>query len=304
MQKADTISPVIALTRQRGLKGFLYHYWLLSHWLSLDVALGAVISSSMVCKLLGAVPLPIPALTILGVTVWIIYTLDHVWDVQSSGGLPLSARRLFHWKYRKELNLVAGVLICLMGIGVWMYLPLGIVFFGLGLGALVAMYLWMVNKLGVTGGRRIFHKEPIVALLYTAGLWGVALLTSSQVALQPVLICLCLLFTLLALQNLCLFSLYEHAEDIGQAQRSLAQTYGVRRVKIFIISLFILFALVAMYTGYISRTFIEQKVLLTLVVMALVLGLLFVFPQLFKKCKIYRPIGDSVFLLPAWLLFM
>ena len=66
--------------------------------LSLDVALGAVATAMFVAKQLDVSPAPY-AFTSLGITVWLIYTFDHLLDGQEIKGEALTYRHRYHQRY-------------------------------------------------------------------------------------------------------------------------------------------------------------------------------------------------------------
>jgi Na+/glutamate symporter len=104
------------------------------------------------------------------------------------------------------------------------YLPAHVLYFGVALALLVIMYLCLVKQLSVTGGGKWFYKEVLIAVLYTAGTWGVAF--SYSTTYGKVAVYLAFAFGLIALQNLLLFSYYEKEEDLQQGQRSMVLQLG------------------------------------------------------------------------------
>src|SRR5690606_1730538 len=70
--------------------------------LSLDVAAGAVIGSAFFAHLFGAHVAPIVYVA-LALTVWVVYTLDHLRDARSIPGVAATDRHRFHQQYFKVL---------------------------------------------------------------------------------------------------------------------------------------------------------------------------------------------------------
>ena len=66
--------------------------------LSLDVSIGAVISAMFFAEVLQVKILPY-GLATLALTVWIIYTIDHLRDARAIGTKASTARHLFHQHY-------------------------------------------------------------------------------------------------------------------------------------------------------------------------------------------------------------
>ena len=268
--------------------------------LSLDVALGAVCCSAMFCRLVGLLPLPWPQLLVLGGTVLFIYTADHQADVYRMQSPPLTDRHRFHWRYRRLLLPLAGVL----GIGLAgaaLLLPGVVLGYGLLLAGAVGAYLLVVSRLPEARGRRWFHKEILVAALYTAGVWGSVAVRA--VSMPPFARLAGVIFGLLALQNLLLFSYLEWEEDVSQGQRSLARSWGTGRVRLAMRVLSVVLAGLLMAGWGWTDGLTERVVWVTLAAMTGMLGVLCAFPATFRYRHRYRLLGDGVFLLAAWALF-
>ncbi len=268
--------------------------------LSLDVALGAVCCSAMFCRLVGLSPLPWTQLWVLGGTVLLIYTADHQADVYRMPGPPLTDRHRFHGRYRRLLRPLAGLLAIGLGAAA-LRLPTVVIGYGLLLAGAVAAYLLVVSRLPEARGRRWFHKEILVAALYTAGVWGSVAVRAGS--LPPFARLAGVIFALLALQNLLLFSYLEWEEDVSQGQRSVARSWGPGRVRLAMrVITVVLAGLLAAGWGW-AEGLIDYAAWVTLAAMTGVLGALCAFPAAFRRRHRYRLLGDGVFLLAAWALF-
>jgi hypothetical protein len=286
--------------RSKTLPGKLHHCWMVSRWLSLDVAAGALICCLMACRIAGVSPYPWYAVAVLSGTVLIIYTMDHVLDIWQTNGSVFSPRRQFHWRYLKQMLLASVLLICLVGVTTLLFLPWKLIGFGFALSVLVLGYLWLVNKLNHNKGLNWLHKEFIVACLYTTGIWGVAF--SYSHAIRSIDLYLATAFGLIALQNLLLFSLFEREEDLLQGQPSVALSLGNSATKWVLGMVFIVFAMICLIAWKESTYILEKQVIETFFMMAAVLCTLFAFPSYFAQHKRYRWLGDGIFLMPVWLL--
>jgi hypothetical protein len=300
MPKQLILPPTNSATRSRSIGERLHDGWMVSRWLSLDVAAGALVCCLMACKVWQVSPIPWPAVLILAGTVLLIYTVDHLQDVWHTAGEVFSPRRKFHWQYRHQLLRACLILVGVLGVSVLFFLSLKIILFGSVLAVLVILYLWLVSKMGIQKGLPWFHKEVIIACLYTTGIWGVAWFSADHFHAQYLYFVGA--FFLIALQNLLLFSYFEREEDWQQGQRSMVVNFGVRQVKRMLTFLFILFGLLLMVACTTRFNLLEKQVLLTESCMSGVLLLLFVFPEFFFQHRRYRWLGDGVFLLPIWLL--
>jgi len=278
----------------------IHHIWQRIQWLSIDVALGAMCSSAMACTLMRIQPLPWLAISILGAMVFLIYTTDHMCDLQHMPVESMSNRRLFHWKHKRPLQIFAGILAGLVALLCLLYLPLPLIYFGIALGSLVALYLLLVNYLQPGQGNKWFHKEICVAVVYTSGVWGVGFVQAKHItAIHWLLV---FAFGLIVLQNLLLFSCFELDEDVQQHQRSLAKTWGKELTKKILLVTFLLFAAVMLLGFFFNTEELIQQALSIFCIMAAILGLLFCFPNTFRKNDWYRLIGDGIFFIPGFVL--
>ncbi|MDO1446636.1 hypothetical protein Q0590_10265 [Rhodocytophaga aerolata] len=296
----ELILPPSHITRKHSLTKRMYESWMVSRWLSLDVAAGAMVCCLMACKVWQVPSIPWPAVLILAGTVLLIYTADHLQDVWHTAGKVFSPRRKFHWQYRHLLLKACLILTGILGVSVLLFLSLKIIVFGSMLAVLVVLYLWLVSKIGTNGGLPWFHKEVIIACLYTAGIWGVAGFSAGHLSTSYLYFVGG--FFLIALQNLLLFSYFEREEDWLQGQRSMVINLGVRRVKRLLVLLFALSGLLLIIACTASLSALEKQVLFTEGCMSGVLLLLFIFPSFFYQHRRYRWLGDGIFLLPIWLL--
>lgn len=300
MPKELILPPTNSATQSRSIGERMHDGWMVSRWLSLDVAAGALVCCLMACKVWQVSPIPWPAVLILAGTVLLIYTADHLQDVWHTAGKVFSPRRKFHWQYRYQLLRACLILVGVLGVSVLLFLPLKIILFGSVLAVLVILYLWLVSKMGIQKGLPWFHKEVIIACLYTTGIWGVAWFSADHFHAQYLYFVSA--FFLIALQNLLLFSYFEREEDWQQGQRSMVVSFGVRQVKRMLTLLFVFSGLLLMVACTAEYNSLGKQVLLTESCMSGVLLLLFVFPKFFFQHRRYRWLGDGVFLLPIWLL--
>ncbi len=266
--------------------------------LSIDVALGAMCSSALFCRLMGIVPLPWAQLVILAGTVFFIYTTDHQLDIGRMQQQPVTGRHLFHWKHRRRLRILAGILAVILAALAWIFLPNPVLLYGILLAGAVGAYLLVVSRLPESKARMWFHKEILIAVMYTAGVWGSVAVRA--ISLQPFHRLSGVIFALLAFQNLALFSYYEWEEDMTQQQRSLAKVWGKPAVRIVLFALSGLLTGLLLVAGGLVQNITEIATLVTFWAMTGVLLALTVAPGYFRARYRYRWLGDGIFLLPAW----
>ncbi len=274
------------------------------YYLSLPVVLGAVFSNRMAARLSDVEPIHWATSLVLALVVWIIYTLDRLLDNRKPGGAQ-TPRHLFHQQHKTLLwQVVAGAAV-VAGILVF-FLPKPVWQFGLALGAMCAAYVFAVFRLPATHPALLL-KEPLVALLFSAGVWGSV--WAQRPAISGVEWVEGLMFTGIAFQNLLLFAVFEQAERPGTDQRSLATVWGSSTCDKLL--RWLTFAVVATAFGICLMADNEsvggglrfaQRSALMLGIMSVVLYAIQRYPRYYGKYERYRWLGDAVFWLPVLVL--
>ncbi len=169
--------------------------------LSLDIAAGAVISALFFAQIFNVQIKPYGLLA-LGLTVWIIYTVDHLRDAKKIKHSASTQRHRFHQQYFYTLTVFVGLAILLDAVTIF-FIRRQVFEWGLILFAIVMIYLIVQQYLR-------FLKEFFIASLYT---WGVLLLsiTITTITLNITYALLIIQFGLIAWTNLVLFSWFDHA---------------------------------------------------------------------------------------------
>jgi len=202
--------------------------------LSLDVVLGAIASGSMVVYLRGE-EMPWIWWLALPLSVWVIYTADHLLDAYRLKEHASTDRHRFHYRYMKPIGgiWVIGLMSCMSWIP-WLAPP-ELLWFGLGMGGLVLIHLalvyWVGNRISV-----LFVKEVGVGTIYAAGVWGGPLALHPPDAWLPWIL-LFLQFWALAMINLLTFSMYEREIDEKDGHTSFVRAIGTKRTRQLILGI-------------------------------------------------------------------
>lgn len=257
--------------------------------ISLDVALGAVISSLFFGRIFG-VAIDIPTLVLLGLVVWLIYTFDHLQDAKTIGKRAVTARHRLHQDYHQSLSFC--LIIALLAIAVLIfYIPFITLLCGASLFCLVAIYFICLHFLNINIR---YYKEIIIAILYTAGvLLPVLSIYDGLYSIEKLLIMaeyMCLAFT-----NLLIFSFLETETDRNQKFSSIVLSLGNKK------SMNLLFTLVVVHLSLLLSILIFNQMSPIPIILGLMVVLLYTVAALAKHTKdnlLYRIIGDAVFLLP------
>jgi 4-hydroxybenzoate polyprenyltransferase len=253
--------------------------------LSLDVAAGAVICASFFARVMNIEILP-QGLISLGLTVWIIYTADHLLDAKKLKQEASTRRHRFHQQHFKILLLllVAAVFLDVTQI----YFIRSIVFVaGLSLAFFVGIYFLIQQRIGS-------FKELLGTLLYTGGVLLVPLSIKHQLSSSVIL--LIIQFSIIVWINLLLFSWIDKPRDEKDKHHSFATTFGfivTRRILLLLFSIAAVLIVVQLVMFPINTL---AAWILSLMTMFLLL--IFLKKDFFEAEDRYRLLGDAVFLLP------
>ena len=228
---------------------------------------------------------------LLGLTVWVIYTFDHLNDARHIVHRASTERHRFH---QKHFNILAfACILCLLLCG-WLtqYIAPATLVYGTILGSIVLAYFMFLYWLKLKAS---YHKEISIALIYAAGIM-LAPLSTSQVLNVALVLIIYIQFVLIALSNLLIFSSYEVIPDTKDASASLCRIIGVGNCQKLVWAMLIGQIVIA---ALVITTIPEWSMLeWVLLGMALVTGSLLVFRRVMIKGDTYRLVGDGVFILP------
>lgn len=145
-----------------------YRFWLWPQVLSLDAPLVAVAWQLLLAR--SVTPIPPVQTWILGLTVWLIYTLDRVLDGLRPPDPRDAPRHRFARAFRKPLLATAAVVLVIdltLAIG---YLEAIRLERGLLIAALVGVHFYLTHRQS-----RPWPKELWIGILFAAGVWLPAL---------------------------------------------------------------------------------------------------------------------------------
>jgi len=253
--------------------------------ISIDVACGAMVGALFFAQIFQ-VHLLIYGICSLGITVWIIYTTDHLLDVRRLSREASTRRHQFHQKY---FGLMSALLVVAILIDFYMIFHLRKAVFSWGIGLAIFVFFYLVFQRWMSP-----FKEIVAASLYSFGVFLPALsLQTGSVTIQN--ITLMILFGITALINLLLFSMFDKEKDANHAQQSFIILLGDRSTNVVVTCLFGIQVLLGCYLCLVTSYRIETVVMLT---MNMVLAILFSFRDRFKMNDDYRLFGDVIFLFP------
>ncbi len=267
-----------------------------AHLLSLDVVLGAVICHLIFWKLpSGNVEINWFSVVVLSLVVWSIYVADRLFDNQKDYQ-QATERHVFHAENKVILTRLVVGCVVIAGVLVF-FLPTSIIQFGILVASLTAIYLWLTSK---SSQKSFFQllKEPITALVYTAAVFGVAVVDKKEVGITTCGIGF--FFLLISFQNLLLFSLFEY-KNSAEAY-SLASHWGMDFSEKMIQNIFLGIAVLGIVLQFFAENRFEKRMIFIEILMAAVLWQISQYSEVFEQKNRYRWVADAVFLLPVVLL--
>ena len=259
--------------------------------MSIDVAVGAMVSAAFFARIFH-VQLGTNSLASLGISVWIIYSADHLLDAHRLKKHASTKRHQFH---QKHFRLVSSVVIAAVVIDLILIQGIqeSVIYLGTILIFTILLYLLFQRWLGP-------FKELIGAALYSLGvlLPGLSLLTAPT---TRSLVFIIVAFFLTALINLLLLAWFDLEHDLRDGHASAAIFFGKHKSNVLLTVLFVFQAI--LFVGLLLLAPYKSEVLI-LIGMNVTLFLIFYFYRGFVKNDYYRLASEIVFLLPLpYLLF-
>ncbi len=270
--------------------------------LSIDIVLGALSCGIMAVEILD-VQMQIAWWFVLAFAVWIIYTTDHIIDSQKLKDNAFSELRYYYYKNFRIILTIEIMLIVFTILISFLFLDKKTIWFGIGLGIFVVVYLILIQTKGSEKSLWL-QKELIVAIVYTVGIWGGPVLYSLQnINLQEVFIIIS--FFLIVWADILIIARFEIKNDEQDGFTSLPLIIGKKMSAwlintLLFVSVFIL--LVLIFKQNIDGA--DALACIILLVISFTLLLLLKYNIFFNKNERYRILAESVFFLPALMLFV
>lgn len=259
---------------------FLRNFYRILNILSIDVALGAMCGALFFAKILR-VNVLVYGIVSLGLTVWIIYTIDHLLDARRINVQASTERHRFHQQHFKTLWRVVVLAVLIDGV-LTLFMRERVLIGGIFLSGGVGVYLLINRYLKML-------KEVLISVLYTCGvLMPSIMVTTFEMGEIPWV--LVFQFVLTALLNLLVFSWFDYENDLRDNTVSFVTAAGKELAGFCIIILFLT----------ISILFFLAPKLETFIIWSIGLGhvVLLARQQYFRENERFRSLGDALFLLP------
>lgn len=267
--------------------------------LSLDIVIGALASGYFVTKLLD-VELGFVWWIVLALSVWIIYTLDHLIDAYRLKNEAHTLRHKFHFQYRKEIIVTVFFTTIVNAVLVILLLDRAIIIFGLTLSVYTGLYLLMIFLWG-NKNFALMQKELFVGLIYAVGIWGgpMAVLKYQLTHLE---VGFFISFFFLVLSDILVLSHYEVNSDDIDMHSNFVLRHGLRTYKVI---LYALLGFVFCFSVLVNFLLGEMVIYSTIYILMIVsMWILVWLKPLLERNYVYRWIIEMIFWLPGIALFI
>ncbi len=252
------------------------------------MALGAAGGSIFLATSLGSDIDPYPILALV-VSIWMIYTFDHLLDAQSIQGRAITHRHLLHQEQRVPII----SMFVIIGISACIFILPKLSMMNIQLGGILVVLVfvhWVLNKTEQRSGA-FYFKEFRVSLIYALGIAIPVIDNPNKLSLQ--FFALLTLFWIIASINLITLSMIEKDNDQLQKQRSLATILTEKKVQHILYTLIGLYFLVALITFNLPKISSTSLIIISLVFLGSLIPLLF--KDRLKRNENYRIVGDLSF---------
>jgi len=269
--------------------------------LCIDVVVGSVLSGLFITRILNVEP-GWAYWIVLPLSVWIVYTLDHLIDANRLKNYAHTNRHRFVYRYFLPILVLVIFLIVINFILVILFLNIDVLFFGISVGLFTAFYFFLLHLAG-SRSFLFLQKEFFVALIYSVGLWGVpSLLSNFNFSDQQWY--LFVSFIALAISNTMVLSIYETETDKKDGHSSFPLNFGTKVSNSTVSVLVFLVFVSSIYLIVTMDELIIRTAAKIFIIMAMLTIVLISFPQLFRKNQLYRILTEIIFWLPGLLMLV
>jgi hypothetical protein len=271
---------------------------------SLDIAAAALGGGLLAVRVIGSTPRA-SFYVLLPAGVWVAYTADHLLDAARIGSAARTPRHRFHFDHARGLWMAVILISTASAIGGWIGLSRFGLTYAVAMGALVMAHELIV-KLAGNRASPLLVKELGVAVVFTAGVWGMPwlrhVLDTGRVLGWPVL--LMVQYLLLAIANLVEFSIYEWKIDTADGQTSFVRGIGRSRARRVVNTVLLSQLPIGISAVCINPTPIVASAEAIYFLMTIGLWWVLAVPRIAARAERYRTVGDGVFLIPLLMAFI
>jgi 4-hydroxybenzoate polyprenyltransferase len=273
----------------------LYYYIRL---LSIDIVAGTLAGVVFAGKFLD-VEIPRHYYTILAVSVWLIYLIDHLMDGVKRGKESTNPTYLFFYHYKIPIILFS-LLLAVFDFRLVLYrLEPEIIQFGLVLAAALFFY-FLLNAFPVKIAKGLFVKELWIGIIYAAGIWGGPFLYAGDKIL-PGQFMIVTAYFLMVISNVLIYSFKEYNADITAGDNTFAVQFGRKITKSITLSFLTLAIILILLDILLFGNLLGLQIFVLLFMSGLLMSLT-LFGESYLKNMCIGCLADAIFLLPLILL--
>lgn len=261
------------------------------HYLSIDIVLGALASSCLAAQLFNSDPGWVWWIT-LALTVWILYTGDHMLDAWKHRKKLQRDLHYFMMKNRKtlvwSLALVSVVdMLLIFNLLDKEYMKYALVLAGLVLLFYAMRHVFRKNRILMIPG------EIFVLLIYMAGTW-LGPMVASDLVFEPGHGLVALIFAGVLLMNLGIISLYDMKLDKRLGISSMANLLGIKGTRNMLLGTAVAIYLISLLQFLVFEMDQFSQYALIVSGMVTILLLVLYYPSRFRKNDYFRLAADAV----------
>jgi hypothetical protein len=260
-------------------------------FLSFDIVLGALASSSLAARLFNANPGWAWWVT-LGCTVWVLYMGDHVIDAWKQRKTSKRELHRYIFANRRILIYTMGIVSIVDLLLIFNFLPRSLLKYALMLAGLVLLF-YAMRHVFRTNRILFVPGELFVLLLYMAGTWLGPFVTREALLQTPHAL-ISIMFAGVLLMNLGVISLYDIHLDSRLGIASMANTLGKKTTRNVLMVTGVAIYLLLILQFLIFGLDLYSQFALILSGMATIQFFVLLFPSLFRKNDYFRWTADAV----------
>lgn len=276
------------------LKTFLKKF----RFYSLDIVTGAICSGILAFKIINISTDNI-YIALLALVVFWIYNTDHLLDAYRLKNSSSSNRHIEYFQHRKTLLAILVISSLTLIVLIPFLLSFRTILYGIVTGTLVVLYL-IINHYISSLKTKYMPGELIIAVLYTTGIWGGALLHRS-VCINIFHFLYIFGFLLLVSSNTFIYSYFSHDEDKIDGTFSFAVLWGKNATK-YLIRIFIILSTCIYICLFIISSF---RFLFLLIPCLMIIGFVIImtWPRFFSRNNRFGILADALLIIPIISLF-
>ena len=270
-------------------------------FLSIDIVMGTLAVGYMATKILS-VSVNYVWWIILPLATWVVYSLDHIIDSFKNNEASVITRHRFHYFHRKKIIIFVITIGGITLLFSLLYLDTKIIILGFILSIFIGIYftiLYLFRKRKLA----LLQKESFIAIIYTTGIFMAPLYWYGSLPSFSMILIVFNIFILAWFEGI-MISWFDYDYDIADGHTSFTVITGKKLTRRFLIIGHMLVEISTIIVLVITPISIVFWALLITFVMNLILGLIIIFPNSFSKNNYYRLIGETVFWLPALIVFV